>query len=139
MRYYYRTASFAVRNADGAMVDVTSFDADDKPVGWLGDWVECSRLCNASRSGVCLENPILTRHLLKMCVSAIRPYIPSRIRPVREFIWASVESIALGDPHPVTGKPSPTTMFIVSLYREGQTPDASGGEDQPDSQSDSAS
>ena len=139
LRYYYRTAPLSKSTADGEMVNATPFEDDDTPIGWLGDWLECSYLCNASRSGICRENPIFTRYLLKMCVGAIRPYIPSRIRPVREFKWASVESIATGDPHPTTGLYSPTHMSIVSLYCEKLAHDASGGEDQSDSQSESAS
>ena len=138
MRYCYHTTPFWVRAADGEMVNVTPFEEDDTPADWLGEWVECSRLCNASRSGICRENPIFTRHVLKILLGAICSYVPLRLRFVQEFKWLSAKSIALGDPHPVTGKYSPTTMFIVSRYREEQTPNASGDEDQSDSQSESA-
>ena len=139
LRYYYRTTPLSVSTDDDKLVNITPFDTDDTPMDWLGDWVECSHLCNASRSGICRENPIFTRHVLKVCMGAIYPYIPSRIRPVRTIRWASPEDVALRDPHPITGKSSPTTMFIISRYREEQTPDASGDEDQSDSQPESAS
>ena len=139
LRYYYRTTHLSVNTEDDKMVNITPFDTDDTPMDWLGDWVECSHLCNASRSGICRENPIFTRHVLKVCMDVIRPYIPPRLRPVRTIMWTIPKDVALRDPHPVTGKYSPTTMFIISRYREEQTPDASGGEDQSDSQSESAS
>ena len=125
-----------VRTDDDEMVNITPYEEDDAPIGWLGEWVECSRLCNASRSGICLESPIFTRHVLKVFLGAIRPYIPSRLRPVREIKWASPKSVALGDPHPVTGKYSPTTMFIISRYPEERAASTTTDEDQPDSQSD---
>ena len=139
LRYCYHTTPFWVRAADGEMVNVTPFEKDDAPMDWLGEWVECSRLCNASRSGVCRESPIFTRYILKILLGAICSCTPLRLRSVQEIKWMSPKSIALGDPHPVTGKHSPTTMFIISRYREEETSDASSGEDQSDSQSESAS
>ena len=138
LRYYYRTAIFFERTADGEMVNVTPFKENDPPIGWMGDWLECSYLCNASRSGICLENPIFTRRVAKVFLGAIHSYIPSYVplwlRPTRAFEWGDVQSIAIGYPHPTTGLYSPTTKFIVSLYRQEQAPDTSGGEDQPDNQ-----
>ena len=145
MRYCYHAASIVEHTADDEMVNRAPSEEDDALIDWLGEWVECSRLCNASRSGVCRENPIFTRHILKILLGAICSCTPLRLRSVlrlqsvQEIKWMSTESIALGDPHPVTGKYSPTTMFIISRYREEQTPDASDGEDQSDSQSESAS
>ena len=139
MRYCYHAASIVEYTADDEMVNRAPSEENDALIDWLGEWVECSRLCNASRSGVCRENPIFTRHILKILFGAICSCTPLRLRSVQEIKWMSTESIAFGDPHPVTGKYSPTTMVIISRYREELAPDASGNKDQSDSQSESAS
>ena len=136
LRYVYHEALMWVPADDGEMVNITSYEEDDAPIDWPGEWVECNRLCNASRSGICRENPIFTRHVLKVLLGAMYPYIPLRPRFVWDIKWISAEGIAIGYPHPVTGKYSPTTRLIISRYPEERAAGANNDEDQPGSQPD---
>lgn len=138
LRYCYQPSLLLVGTAHDEMVNVTPFEEDGPPMDWLGEWVECSRLCNASRSGICRENPIFTRHVLKVLLGAMYPYIPLRPRFVWEIKWLSAVNIAVRDPHPTTGKYPSTTTLIISRYPEERATGANNDEDQLGSQPDPA-
>lgn len=138
LRYCYQPSSLLVDTTHDDVINITPFEEDDPPMDWLGEWVECSRLCNESRSGICREHPIFTRHVLKVLLGALYPYIPLRPRFVWEIKWLSAVNIAVRDPHPTTGKRPTTTMLIISRYPEGRTAGTNNDLDQLGSQPDAA-